>query len=196
MRCILPYVDELSFSTSAASSVFGTETVYRLNSLFDTYFPVGGHQPYGFDQITPFYSYYTVDRVDLEITFSNPSADGLVVATYLKNFQDTNTLVGATIGQAQERPQVWVRNLNDTGSQVVTFRKSVDLPTMVGLTRTQYHGATSAFSARVTADPAQTPYVSMAVANSLGTAGAETVHGRVRLAFHATFFGRITVPQS
>jgi len=191
----LPYVDSLSLSTSNLSSAFGTETSFRLNSLFDPYFSAGGHQPYGFDQITPFYEFYQVTRADITITFSDPSADGVIVGAYLKNYYDSQTLQGATISQAEERPQNWVRNLNNTGSQNVTFTKSVDLAAMTGLTPTQYMSSWPAYGARVTADPSYTPYLSVAVSDAQAT-GTKTVTARVRITYTAVFFGRNTVAQS
>jgi hypothetical protein len=167
-----------------------------MNSLFDPYFAAGGHQPYGFDQIVPFYSRYMVDRCDIDITFSDPSADGLVVGAFLKNFYDTNTLQGSTVNAASERPSVWCKPLNNTGSQVIHFRKSVDLAKMMGLTKSQYESGWFALSGLTTTDPSQCPYLVFACADSRSNATATSCTVRIRLTYHATFWGRKMAPQS
>ena len=42
----------------------------RANGLFDPYVPVGGHQPYSFDQYMEFYNRYTVLGSKITVTFS------------------------------------------------------------------------------------------------------------------------------
>ncbi len=195
-RCTLPYTDEISVSTTALSSSFGTETSYRLNSLFDPYFSAGGHQPYGFDQMCTFYNRYMVDKVDIEVTFSDPTADGLVVGCYYKNYNDTYQLQTSTISQADERPTNWVKNLNDSGTQVATFRKSLSLPALMGLTQTQYESGWPSLSALISADPAITPYFSIAVADARSSSSTQTVRCKIRLVYHGIFWERRTVAQS
>lgn len=195
LNTVLDYVTNVSLSTTNSAPTFGTETSFRLNSLFDPEFAVGGHQPYGYDQITPFYSRYMVHAVDVEFTFSDPSSDGLYASVYFKNFYDTSTLQGSSISAASERPTNWVRPINNTGSQVVVFRKHVDLATMMGLSKSQFEGGWFALSGLAGTDPAQTPYVSMAVADSRsGT--TQTVIVSAKFRFHCQFWGRRMPAQS
>lgn len=51
------YVDTISIDPS--TSVAGSH-VYRANSVWDPDYTITGHQPYGFDEISPFYDHYTV----------------------------------------------------------------------------------------------------------------------------------------
>ncbi len=191
----LEYVDELTLSTQSTLSTFGSEIAFRLNSLFDPYFPVGGHQPYGFDQLNTIYARYQVHKCLVEVTFSDPSSDGLVCAVFAKNLQDPNTLVNATIAAAMERPTVWCKPLNNTGSQVTVFRKQYDLCEVMGLTKAQYDAGWPSTSALVSADPSQTVYFMAATANSRG-GSTQTVTARVRLVFDCSFWERNTVAQS
>lgn len=189
LNTTLEYVDNLTLSTPGSSPNFGTEIAYRLNSLFDPYFSVGGHQPYGFDQIAAMYNRYMVNSVDVELTFTDPSTDGLYVGVMMKNFYDPTTLQGTGIGAASEKPTIWTRPLNNTGSQVVTFKKHIDLAEMMGLTRQQYEGGWFALSGLVSTDPAQTPYMATAIADSR-SGSSQTVICSVKLLFHSTFWGR------
>jgi len=176
-------------------STFGAELAYRLNSLYDPYFPVGGHQPYGFDQLTGIYARYQVNKTHVEITFSDPSSDGLVVACFAKNLNDANTLVNATISAAMERPTVWCKPLNNTGSQVVSFRKSYDLAESIGMSKLQYECSWPNTSALVSADPTQVVYFMLAAANARG-GSSQTVTARIRLIFDCVFWERNTQAQS
>lgn len=195
-KCTLPYVDEFSISTPGIVSTFGTQTSYRLNSLFDPYFSAGGHQPYGYDQMCTFYNRYMVDRVDIEVTFSDPTVDGLVVGAFAFNYNDTYQLQNSTISQADERPTLWTKNLNDSGSQVAIYKKSIVLHQLMGLTKQQYEGGWDSLSALITADPAITPYFSIAVADARGNTASQSVRVKVRLLYYATFWERRTVAQS
>ncbi len=191
----LVYTDTLTLTTPGSSSAFGTEFTYRLNSLFDPYFSLGGHQPYGYDQIMAFYNRYMVNSVDIELSFYDPSVDGLFAGAFLKNFYDSWTLQGKTIAEATEWPTSFVRPLSNTGSQVVTFRKHVDLAAMMGLTKSQYEGGWFALSGLSNTDPAQCPYLSIAVCDSRSQA-ASTLMCRVSLKYNSTFWGRKTVAAS
>lgn len=87
----LKYTQRLA-QTHAAG--VGAEQVFRGNSIFDPDLTGGGHQPYGFDQWSNFYSYYTVYgsscKVQLIPTTSTflgydcavvPSLDSTIIST-------------------------------------------------------------------------------------------------------------------
>ncbi len=143
-----------------------------------------------------FYNRYLVNKVDLEVTFYDPTSDGLVVGAFAKNYNDTYQLQGSTISQADERPTNWIKALSDSGSQRVTYRASIDLAKMMGLSTSEYLSGWPTLSALITADPALTPYFSVAVADSRSNSTVQTVRVRVRLVFHAHFWERRTVAQS
>ncbi len=191
----LEYVDELTLSTQSTLATFGAETAFRLNSLYDPYFPAGGHQPYGFDQLNLIYGRYMVHKCTVEVTFSDPSSDGLVAAVFAKNLNDANTLVNASISTAMERPTVWCKPVNNTGSQVVVFRKTYDIAEMIGITRSQLENGWPSTSALVSADPLQACYFIVAAANSRG-GSTQTITARVRLIFDCQLWERNTVAAS
>ncbi len=191
----LEYVDELTLNTQSTLSTFGSEYAFRLNSLFDPYFPVGGHQPYGYDQLNTIYGRYQVHKTAVEITFSDPSSDGLVAACFAKNLNDANTLVNATIAAAMERPTVWCKPVNNTGSQTVVFRKNYDMAESIGLSKMQYECSWPSTSALVSTDPTQLLYFIIAVANARG-GSSQSITARVRLIFDCSFWERNTQAQS
>jgi hypothetical protein len=48
-----------------------SERIFRLNSLYDPDAATGGHQPIGFDQLSPLYTYYTVIGCRARVTMTN-----------------------------------------------------------------------------------------------------------------------------
>jgi hypothetical protein len=48
-----------------------SEHIFRLNSLYDPDYATGGHQPLGFDQLAPLYTYYTVIGCRARVTMTN-----------------------------------------------------------------------------------------------------------------------------
>lgn len=51
------------------------ERVFRLNSLFKPDSDFAGHQPLGFDQLSPLYTYYTVIGCRARVTMTNTDPD-------------------------------------------------------------------------------------------------------------------------
>ncbi len=196
MKTVLPYVEQLTFTGATLSAVFGNENSFRLNSLYDPDYTGTGHQPYGFDQITPFYARYMVDEVNLRVTFSDPQGDGVYCGVFIKNYLDTATLVNASVPQATERPQCWVRPLNNTGSQKIVFEKRIKIWELLGLTKSQYEGAWPSLAAAVTTNPSIAPYFSVAIADVNASSPALTCKATIEMDFYATFFGRIMPAQS
>lgn len=196
LRTVLPYADQFNMAGTAFSASFGTEQSFRLNSLFDPDFTGTGHQPYGFDQITPWYYRYLVDAVEINLRFSDPQGDGIYVGCFLKSFNDTNTLTGATISQAMERPNVFVQALNNTGSQVVNFKKVVKLHQLLGLTQQQYANAWPSTAGSPTSNPAFVPYLSFAIADANASSPALTCKVSIELKYHCTFWERGNAAQS
>lgn len=52
-----------------------SEHIFRLNSLYDPDLTNPGHQPLGFDQLSPLYTYYTVIGCRARVTITNLDAE-------------------------------------------------------------------------------------------------------------------------
>lgn len=196
LRTKLSYADQYTLSGTSGFPTFGSEQSFRLGSLYDPDFTGTGHQPLGFDQVTPWYSRYLVNGCTVKVTFSNPSDDGMYVAVFAKSYDDPATIVNATVSAANERPNVWVRPLNNTGSQKITFQKHLDLAQMSGLSKQQYDATWPTTGALVTSNPAYSPYLSIAVADNSAAISSGKVIVTVELVFDVVFFGRVTPAQS
>lgn len=99
IRTTLRYVEHIQLT--AASGATTNPTIFNCNGLYDPYYPVGGHQPYGFDQYMAIYNHYSVQRATIRCTFQrtpaattspvivgiNDDDDGTDAATFLTRME-------------------------------------------------------------------------------------------------------------
>lgn len=84
------YVDAADFS--AVDDGVVAWLVYRVNGVYDPYAGTGGHQPYGLDQLAPFYSRYTCYGSKLRVVFSNYGTDpytAIIAVSYESSISTT-----------------------------------------------------------------------------------------------------------
>lgn len=72
----LRYVDTGLVLDAASGSM--AQDIYRANSVFDPYQPIGGHQPMGFDQWALIYNKYTVLGAKMTMEYSPLSTSNVV----------------------------------------------------------------------------------------------------------------------
>jgi hypothetical protein len=186
---------QLFTETCGASGLFGTEQVFRLNSLFDPDLTGTGHQPYGFDTLATIYYRYKVHAVSITLRFSDPSADGIICAAHFQSPDTTATVTGSDPNVIMERSGVWTRNLNNTGSQVVTLQQHFPMHQLCNLTISQFKNNIEDYQALCTTSPARTPYVRIATA-ALDGSSTSTCRVEAIFDFHCEFFDRIVLSQS
>lgn len=193
----LTYSD-LYFVTAGSSGTFGTEQGFRLNSLYDPDYVKTGHQPYFFDTLAAIYNRYMVRACTIDITFSDPTADGVVCACQVKPNSATGgvtNLAGQLIDAARERPNVVMGFCNNTGGQKCHIRRRFTIPEAEGIEQRHFEGAISQYSALVSANPTYTPYLQVAAACVDGAA-TPTVRYSLILTFEVDFWERTIVAQS
>lgn len=188
--CKMTYVDSNTLSTGVAG-VFGTEQVFRLNSLFDPNFTGTGRQPYCYDQITPLYRYYQVFGVNIEIIANDPSADAIVIGAIIQPSNATVSLTGRGIDEVKEKPMCITFPLNNTGSQTAKREQYMALHVIEGINKVQYMAGQSDYSSAVGTSPTKNPYLRLALASDRSNAGDSCIV-RVKLTFYTKFFDRIT----
>lgn len=195
MYCKLPYSESLTNMNSGLIGVFGVENVYRLGSIFDPQFAVGGHQPIGRDILAQIYNKYKVYGVMVDLHWTDAGGDGGICGIMINSSSDSTTLQGLSAETAVEKPNVFRGFVNDTGSQQWHFKKYFDLGKIEGLTRGQFKNDISLYSAQMATDPTLSPFLRLAVANIQQTSGIK-VHCDVKLTYHVKFFDPITLAKS
>lgn len=181
--------------TADGGTNFGSETVYRLNSLYDPDLTNAGHQPYGFDTLTSIYAKYKVTGVSVRITVTDPSADGLAIGYILQPSTSGTTLQGMNMARAKETPFVTTKYINNTGRQITSLGFRAPIYKVEGITKLQYAADLTNFGAAYNADPASTPYIRFAALDTNNNLTA-TMKVRITLIYTARFWDRNVLVQS
>jgi len=181
--------------TAGASGLFGTEQIFRLNSLFDPDLTGVGHQPYGYDSLAALYYRYKVNAVRVCLRFSDPSADGVMCAAQFQAPSVTQTVTNADVGAVMERSGVWTHNLNNTGEQAIVLDQYFPMHVLAGVTPMQFTSNLEDYQALCTTSPVRTPNLRIAIA-ALDGSSTPTVRLEATLMFYSTFFERIGLSQS
>lgn len=193
-KCKLHYAETFTF-TSGAGGICGTEQAMSINNLYDPNLTGGGHQPYCFDQLAALYGRYIVKKVSFDIDWSDPSGDGMFVVAMLQGNSSGTALTGMTRDRVTELPFCASAELNNTGSQIEHFKKTISIWELLGITKTQYMGSSTLYGAAVGTNPSVPVYLRFSCGSIRGTAG-DTVIGQVRIIFDCEFYDRITQNQS
>ncbi len=134
----------LQYPITAPATNLTLEQIFSLNSAYDPpQLGAGDIQPNYWDNLALLYSYYLVHDVDVEITFFDPSQDGLVVGFQLQG----TSVSGISAGDVVSRPMTQSSTISNTGQQTYTFRLRMPIHEVLGLSRGQYinetgqHGA-------------------------------------------------------
>jgi hypothetical protein len=193
----LKYCQTFTLTTQGSPlTTFGTEQSLRLNSLYDPDFSLGGHQPYGYDQLSLFYNRYVVTRALVEVIISDPSEDGLVLGMMVKGAGAAQTVANSTIDEVTERQGCVTKWINDSGSQLVSYTMDLPIHQIVGIpSNNMLLAERYTLGATVAADPAVQAYLSIAAANAKGNTSA-TLKCQVRISFDCQFYDRRTFAQS
>lgn len=180
--------------TTGTAGVMGTEQIYGLNNLYDPNYSGVGHQPYGYDQMSPLYRVYMVFGINMEITITDPSNDGLVVGAVVQPSNGTATVATYTPDVIKERPGSVTRVINNSGSQKQVIRQYIPLHRLEGISKSMWN-ARSTYASTVGAGPSSEQFLRIAVGSDAGNVG-HTVKVRVYFTYYCKFYDRITQGQS
>lgn len=193
----LEYVETIilsSDSSGALQGYTGSEYVWNLNSLYDPNQTGTGHQPYGFDQLKLLYQLYTVYGAHIDITVSNPSADG---AVFFMSVQASNPNYSLS---SQYQDVIWEKNraegfpINNTGSQVKRIKRYYPIHKIEKVLK-QKVLLDDQYSSNITSSPVLVPVVRVALANSTSTATLTAVC-TMKLTYYTMFGEPFILSQS
>lgn len=176
----------LGTSGSAPNTNLSNEAIFSLNSAYDpAQAGAGSIQPNYWDTLAVLYSYYLVHAVEVEITFFDPSADGLLVGFQLQG----TSVSGLTMSDLSSRPLTRYATISNTGQQVYVFKMRLPIHEVLGLTRAQYLNDTNNYGAAVTTNPANQAYLRIfAVSTQSGVATTYKAH--VKINYKIQFWNR------
>lgn len=166
-----------------------------MNSLYDPDYTGTGHQPYQYDQIRTMYQYYLITHCDWEITFTDPSIDGLIVGVNII-INAEGTVVAKDYATIAERSHCRLAPLNDTGRQVITMRGRSDMAQLYGLTSVQYATNLSSYAAGTGSNPYNAPNIQVFLIDPSASATQRTVAYLAKLTYHGKLYSYMPPAQS
>lgn len=174
----------------------GTEHTFTLGSLFDPALTLTGHQPYFFDQMSAIYQRYRVNAVTIKITAYDPTTPGSVLGWQIDSWNGSaGTLTGVSPQTIKERPQTGFLQPNTTFDKEMVILPRIDIARIEGLTRAEHRANVEDYAAAVTASPARSPYLRLAMFNTEGNNAAQMYY-HIEMLFECEFWNRQVVAMS
>lgn len=195
-RCQHKYVQSFVI-TGGAVGILGTSTDFALNGLYDPYIAAGGHQPYGFDELSPWYNTYTATHAQVNVTFAAPSTGTMYLLAAWRPSAGSFTITGLSAEQAMEKDNVrWVFCPSAPASQkdASIGLGNFSIANLESKTPSQLL-ADGNYSAGPSGNPALVPRLMLAVGD-LGGATASTIALVVEITYTTLWRGRKSVGQS
>lgn len=175
--------------TTAGSTSLGTYYRFRLNSLYDPDVTGTGHQPYQYDTLTAIYQSYIVKKCFVDLTFTDPTADGVWVGwTWHSSDSSTDDPSTLLLEEMIERANFYCAPLNNTGAQTVTVRRSFDMPTCFGQTPVQYYGDLTTHGSAYNNNPSKGIHLDLFLCDPTGNVSTRSVRASGRLVFDCQFY--------
>lgn len=189
MSVKLRYTDTTTL-LSGLNGHIGDVQTFRLNSLYDPDLSGVGTQPYGYDQLATLYRKYKVHGASIEVVFTDPDQDGMLMAIQLRNPSNVYSMAGKNVNDLREQPMTVVRTINNSGKQRVAVKQYVPISTVSGLTKLQFQADNDLFVASTTANPTAQPLFTIGVGSSRLAQNA-TMICRTTITYYATMYERI-----
>lgn len=186
MTATMRYSETFSQSVAVGSNF---SYIYNANSLYDPNRTGVGHQPRGFDQLTPLYNRYRVDKFSYVVQFG-PSGLDYGVCVGVVNGINTFT----TILDLAEASRSISKVVSYAGSSV-SYKGKVSLHNVLGRSREAYH-IDDVTGGTATTSPSEVIGLYLVIENPATNAGAITAYFTVNLVYEAVFYDYIMPGES
>lgn len=175
------YSDRIALNPSALGAV--AQFIFRLNSVHDPDFSGVGHQPVGYDQLSPIFERYQVYKVDFQFVFANRSTTDNQRVGY--RVSDTST--------TDTNPNVNIENGNcewdivgTVNAQPKKFTGSIYINDVHGITYKQYM-SNDDYGAAFGSNPVEEAYI-VVWGDGLGD-DTDPIDVAVHLVYHTKLMG-------
>ncbi len=172
------------------ATVTGSQLIYKINSLYDPDGSVGGHQPYGYDQMTAFYGRYRVLKTRYRVSFGTSTGTVNVLCLPVSGGL-ANAIAGdTTFWTACEMPRAKSRICGGGGSPAINISGIIDLAELLGASNIQYR-SDDRYSAAINNDPSAIAYLYVGYYN--GTTSTVITPTQVELEFFCELYQPIAL---
>lgn len=165
------YVERFTLNNENTTGITGSEIAFRLGSLFDFNFTGTGHQPWGFDQLTPLYQQYQVYALKISVRVHHVTGVDPFLAINLRPNSSGYNLQNKFMYEIAERSSNTVMLFEQSNSdQSAATGRSVDktwesgliyLADIEGLSRLEYSNDVT-YKGLAGGNPTKTPIMSIA----------------------------------
>ena len=196
MNVTLRYAETYSLTTGTAG-VIGTVQTMTLNNCYDPNQTGIGHQPYGFDQITPYYGYYIVKRCRWRLLATTIGSSAEVCLAY-QIFPAVSgvSIAGISTDAATEKATVTTLPVGPSGADRARMvQGAVEIHKVLGITPAQYSDNLDQCGSSVTTGPVVGAYLEIGIGSYSGAAGT-SLSVQVVLDQEVEFYQPKTLPQS
>lgn len=181
------FICKMKYAADVQTTASG-RYVFNLNSLFDPDQTGGGHQPYGYDNLTAIYKKYRVISCGWRITTTSATSVPIQLGTMPTNAG----ILPVNFAELKEQPRSRYVIQNPGANSAVVSGKAY-MPSVVGRTKHQYM-SDDRFQAEFNANPLEAIQLQVHTADANGTLTTAVVN--VILEFTAEFFDVNNVAQS
>lgn len=184
------YARKVRLQSDTTIDRIGNEYVFRLNSIWDPQYSLGGTTVMGWAQFNNLYQKYLVHGIKVQINLTNPTLDGLR-AVYTWNQDDTvdATLVGKDVGVATLHPKTASVDMNNTGSQRASRSLYLTPWSLEGLSKLEFLANKTDRASAMNDNPSNDMLLRIALANMSTTTGA-TVECEIKITYFTEFYDR------
>ena len=162
---------------------------YRMNSIYQCAFTSPFQTVTGWSQLSTLYDQYIVMGAKVQLTFSDPTADGIKVGYSLRLGSNAPT-VALSVNQLTQYSNLRMATLNNTGSQTKTFNFFVRPWDLCGVNRLEYMANTSRYSSAMSANPAYPAYIDVFACNIDASDASAMVSYTIKVTYYVKCFDR------
>lgn len=196
----LRYADNYVSPSIGAGSLVYKE--YVVNGLYDIDYAIGGHQPYGFDELMRKYNFYTVLGCDIKAECLSSANTGQVWQLYYE--RDTNevkdifTATGSSVlsESNNKSKELLISTVGSSNPRDRTLYLKVDCAQHFGVQRKDLLGVHYNFSGDAATNPVSRVFVALCGYVPSGAADAISLSWRVTFDLYCCFSSPKILPPS
>lgn len=192
MTCVMKYCHNGGIASNTTQNTYNTGVAYSLNNISDPSYSYHDYAVQGYNQLKSIYGHYKCVGALVKVTATNPSQDGLMIGYRLHDSSDSSDILsGETVTEAGLKVRTWQKPINDSGDQVVLFKKYFDIKSVEGLTKLQFKSDFSHYCGTMgtATGPSLQPWFEYALANTKDTTAA-TIDVKIQIEYFLRLWDR------